>query len=249
MGDRWQRIFLWDWLSGWQSSCTRVRMPQIEIYKGGPLWNNGELTGPLHVTRNLSLVSRLLGKGGTMIGNLMSKPYVLGKLNNLNGKRIWKRIDICLCKTGSLCCTLETNTHCKSTQFSSVIQSCPTLCDLMNHSMPGFLSITNSRSLIKLMYMESVMPSNHLILCPPLLLPPSIISSIRVFSSELVLHIRWPKHWSFSFSISPSNEYSGLISFRIDWFDILALQGTLKSPLQHHSSKASILRGSGFFRV
>ena len=103
------------------------------------------------------------------------------------------------------------------------------------------LSITNSRSLLKLMSIESVMPSNHLIFCSPLLLLTSIFPSIRVFSNESVLRIRWPKYWSFSFSISPSNEYSGLISFRIDWFDLLAVQGTLKSLLQHHSSKASIL--------
>ena len=103
------------------------------------------------------------------------------------------------------------------------------------------LSITNSWSLLKLMSIESVMPSNHLILCRPLLLPPSIFPSIRVFSNESVLHIRWPKYWSFSFNISPSNEYSGLFSFRMDWLDLLAVQGTLKSLLQHHSSKASIL--------
>ena len=102
------------------------------------------------------------------------------------------------------------------------------------------LSITNSWSLIKFMSIESVMPSNHLILCHPLLLLPSIFSSIRVFSKESVLHIRLPKYWSFSFSIIPSNEYSGLISFRVDWFDLLAVQGTLRSLLQHHSSKASI---------
>ena len=111
------------------------------------------------------------------------------------------------------------------------------------------LSITNSWSLLKLMFIESVMPSNHLILCRSLLLPPSIFPSIRVFSSESVLHIRWPKYWSFSFSISPSNEYSGSISFRIDWFDLLAVQGTLKSLLQHHSSKASILWRSALFTV
>ena len=108
------------------------------------------------------------------------------------------------------------------------------------------LSITNSRSLLKLMSTESVMPSNHLILCHSLLLLPSIIPSIRVFSNELVLHIRWPKYWSFSFSISPSNEYSGLISFRMDWLDLLAVQGTLKRLLWHHSSKASILWHSAF---
>ena len=103
------------------------------------------------------------------------------------------------------------------------------------------LSITNSRSLPKLMSTESVMPSNHLILCRPLLLLPSIFPSIRVFSDESVLRTRWPKYWSFSFSISPSSEHSGLLSFRMDWLDLLAVQGTLKSLLQHHSSKASIL--------
>ena len=102
------------------------------------------------------------------------------------------------------------------------------------------LSITNSWSLLKLMSMESMMPSNHLILCRPLLLPPSIFPGIRVFSNESVHHIRWPKYWSFSFSISPSNEYSGPVSFRMDWLDLLAVQGTLKSLLQHHSSKASM---------
>ena len=111
------------------------------------------------------------------------------------------------------------------------------------------LSITNSQSLLKLMSIESVMPSSHLIFCHPLLLLPSIFPSIRVFSNESVLPIRWPKCWSFSFSISPSNEYSGLISFRIDWFNLLVVQGTLKSLLQHHSSKASILRHSVFFMV
>ena len=111
------------------------------------------------------------------------------------------------------------------------------------------LSIANSRSLLKLMPLGSVMPSNHLILCCPLLLLPSIFPSIRVFSNESALRIRWPKYWSFSFNISPSNEYSGLISFRMDWLDLLAVQGTLKSLLQHHSSKASILRHSAFFIV
>ena len=110
------------------------------------------------------------------------------------------------------------------------------------------LSITNSQSLLKLMCIESVMPFNHLILCCPLL-PPSLFPSIRVFSNESALHIRWRKYWSFSFSISPSNEYSGLLSFRMDLLDLLAVQGTLKSLLQHHSSKASILRCSAFFIV
>ena len=111
------------------------------------------------------------------------------------------------------------------------------------------LSIINSQSLLKLMSIESVMPSNHLTLCHSLLLPPSLFPSIGVFSNESILHIRWPKYWSFSFSISPSNEYSGLISFRMDWLDLLAVQGTLKSLLQHHSSNASTLRHSVFFIV
>ena len=111
------------------------------------------------------------------------------------------------------------------------------------------LSITNSWSLLKLMSILSVMPSNHLILCHPLLLPPSVFPSIRVFSNESVLYIRWQKYWSFNFSISPSNEYSELISFRMYWLDFLAVQGTLKSLLQHHSSKASILWHSAFFIV
>ena len=109
------------------------------------------------------------------------------------------------------------------------------------------LSITNSWSLLKLMFIESVMPSNHLILCRSLLLPPSIFPSIRVFSSESVLHIRWPKYWSFSLNISPSNEHPGLISSGMEWLDLFAVQGTLKSLPQHHSSKASILRHSAFF--
>ena len=124
-----------------------------------------------------------------------------------------------------------------------------TLCEPWTAAHQASLSITNSQSLLKLMSIESVMPSNHLILCHPLLLLPPIPPSNRVFSSESALHIRWPKYWSFSFSISPSNEYSGLISFRMDWLDLLAVQGTLKSLLQHHSSKASILRHSAFFTV
>ena len=122
------------------------------------------------------------------------------------------------------------------------------LCNPMECSTPGSLSITNSQSLLKLMS-KSVMPSNHLILCHPLLLLPSIFPSIRVFPNESVLRIRWPKDWSFNFSISPSNEYSKLISFRMNWLDLLAVQGALKSLLQHHSSKASILLHSAFFVV
>ena len=131
----------------------------------------------------------------------------------------------------------------------SVTKLCPTLCNPMERSMPGFLSITISQSLLKVMSIESVMPSNHMIFCHPLLVLPSIFPSIRIFSNQSVLHIRWPKYWSFSFSISPSNEYSRLISFRIDWLDLLAVQGTLRSLLQHHSSKASILWCSAFFIV
>ena len=111
------------------------------------------------------------------------------------------------------------------------------------------LAITNSQSLLKLISIISMMPANHLILCHPLLLPPSIFPSIRVFSNDSVLHIRWPEYWSFNFSISPSSEYSGLISFRMDWIGLLAVQGTLKSLLQHHSSKASILQLSAFLIV
>ena len=116
-------------------------------------------------------------------------------------------------------------------------------------ALQAFLSITNSQNLLKLMSIKLVMPSNHLILCGPLLLLPSIFPTIRVFPKESVLCIRWPNYWSFSFSISPSNEYSGLISFRIDWLDLLVVQGTVKSLLQNHSSKASILWLSAFFIV
>ena len=135
-----------------------------------------------------------------------------------------------------------------SVQFSSVAQSCPTLCDPIDCSQAS-LSVTNSRSLLKLMSIELVMSSNHLILCRPLLLLPLIFPSIRVFVNDSVLHMRWPKYGSFSFSISPSNEYSGLISFRMDWLDLLAVQGILKTLLQNHSSKASILRHSAFLIV
>ena len=132
-------------------------------------------------------------------------------------------------------------------QFRSVAQLCPTLCNPMDCSTPGFLSFTLSLSSFNLMSIESVMLSNHLIFCHPLLLLPSIFPSIRVFSNESVLHIRWPNCWSFS--TSPSSEYSGLISFRIDWFDLLAVQRTLRSLLQHHSSKASVIRRPAFFIV
>ena len=132
--------------------------------------------------------------------------------------------------------------------FSSAAQLCLTLRDPMDWSTPDF-PVHHSWSLLKLTSIESVMPSNHLILCHSLLFLPSIFPSIRVFSNESVLPIRWPKYWSFSFNISPSNEYSGHISFRLDWLDLLAVQGTLKSLLQHHSSKASILQCSVFFIV
>ena len=133
-----------------------------------------------------------------------------------------------------------------SVQFSSVAQSCPTLCDPMNRSTPGLPVLTNSQSSLRLTSIKSVIPSSHLILCHPLLLLPPILPSIRVFSNESTLRMRWPKYWSFSFSISPSNEHPRLI-FRMDWLDLLAVQGTLKSLLQHHSSKASILQRSAFF--
>ena len=133
-------------------------------------------------------------------------------------------------------------------QFSSVAQACPTLCDPWTAACQTSLSITNSRSLLKLMSIVLVIPSIHFILYHPLFLP-SIFPRIRVFSNQLVLPIRWPKYWSFSFNISPSNEHLGLISFRMDWLDHLAVQGTLKSLLQHHNSKASILWHSAFFIV
>ena len=131
----------------------------------------------------------------------------------------------------------------------SVTKSCPTLCHPMDCSSPGLPFFTVSRSLFRSMSSESVMPSSHLILCCPFLLLPSIFPSIRVFSNESALHIRQPKYWSFSFSISASNEYSGLISFRMDWLDLLAAQGTLRSLLQHRSLKASVLWCSAFFMV
>ena len=132
-------------------------------------------------------------------------------------------------------------------QFSSIAQSCLALCDPWTAAHQASLSITNSRSPPKPMSIESVMPSNHLILCHPFLLLPLIFPRIR--TNESVLHIRWPKYWSFRFSFSPFNEYSGLISFRIDWLGLLAVQGTLKTLLQHHCSKASVLWHSAFFTV
>ena len=152
---------------------------------------------------------------------------------------IFQREEFLLCWAVLFCCC-----------YCSVAKPCLTLCDPMDCSTPGFPSFTISRSLLKLVSIESVMPSNHLVLCHPLLLLPSIFPSIRDFSNESVLHIRWPKYWSFSFSISPSNEYSALISFSIAWFDLLAVQVTVKNLLQHHSSKASILlQCTAFFMV
>ena len=141
--------------------------------------------------------------------------------------------------------------HCvkHSVQLSSVAQSCPTLCDPMNRRTPGLPVHHQLRSSLKLASIESVMPSSHLILCRPLLVLPPIPPSIKVFSNESTLRMRWPKYWSFSFSIIPSKEIPGLISFRMDGLDLLAVQRTLKSLLQYHTSKASILRRSAFFTV
>ena len=140
---------------------------------------------------------------------------------------------------------------CIGDQFSSVqwLSHVQLFATLWTTARQASMSITNSQSLLKFMSIESVMPSNHLILCHPLLLPPSVFPNIRVFSNESVRHMRWPKYWSFSFSISPTSEHSGLISFRIDWLDLLAVQGILKNLLQHHSSKARILWRSAFFIV
>ena len=133
--------------------------------------------------------------------------------------------------------------------FCSVARSCRTFCDSKDYGMSGFPVLHCLLDFVQIMSTESVMPSNHLILCCPLLLLPSIFPSIRVFPSESALHIRWLNYWSLSFIISPSNEYSGLISFRMDWLDLFAVQGTLKSLLQHHSSKVPILQCSTFFMV
>ena len=157
-----------------------------------------------------------------------SRSYIGSSLNT--GKSKLRDVVCCLC-----------------TQFSYSFSSDSLQPRGLQHSR--LLSITTSQSLLRLMSTESVMPSSHHILCRPLLLLPSIFPSIRVFSNESVLHIKWPKYWSFSFSISPSNEDSGLISFRMDWLDLHAVQGTLKSLLQYHSSKASILLCSAFFIV
>ena len=156
-----------------------------------------------------------------------------------------KNLGSCIHSPFSWTCSINAS----SVQFSSVTQSCLSFCDPMDCSTPGFPVHHQLPELAQTLVQKSVMPSNHLILCRPLLLLPSIFPRVRVFSKESVLCIRWPKCWSFSFSISPSNEYSGLISFRMGWLDLLTVQGTLKSLLQHHSSKASILLCSAFFMV
>ena len=183
---------------------------------------------------------------------------------------VWGRMDSCICMNESLCCSLQTirtlsigytliqnkklkkNSDCSLrifTQFSSVqfLSRVQLFATPWITECQASLSITNYRSLLKVMSIESVMPFSHLILCRSLLLLLPIPPSIRVFSNESTLHMRWPKYWSFSFSISPSNEHPGLISFRMDWLDLLAVQVTLKSLLQHHSSKASVLQHSTFF--
>ena len=149
----------------------------------------------------------------------------------------------------SICPCYFLNHSSECLQVSSVTQSCLTLCNPMDYSTPGFPVRHQLPSLLKLVSIKSVKPSNHLILCCPLLLPPSTFPSIRVFSNESTLHMRWPKYWSFSFNISPSNEHPGLIFFRMNWLDLHAVQGTLKSLLQHLSSKASILWRSAFFII
>ena len=170
---------------------------------------------------------------------------------NLKNTDFWRKL-----RVGRIEKVVWTYIHCvrllnatPSVQFSSVAQSCPTLWTPWTAAHQASLSITNSQSPPKSMSIESVMPSNHLIRCRPLLLLPLIFSNIRVFSNESALHTRWPKYWSFSFNISPSNEHPGPISFKMYWLGLLAVQGTLKSLLQHHSSKASILRCSAFFIV
>ena len=162
---------------------------------------------------------------------ILSRCVMLSKHSFHNLKVIWKNWNNWVYKRKQTLLELL---------LSSITQSCPTLCDPWTAACQASLSITNSQSLLKLMSIKLVMPSNHLILCHPLLLPPSVFPSIRVLSNESVLHIRWPKYWSNYFSFSPSNEYSGLISFRMDWLDLLVILGTLKSLFQHHGSKASI---------
>ena len=164
------------------------------------------------------------------------------RIFNLYVKRLYINMQVYIHTHVHLCLSIHI-------YISSVAQSCPTLCNPTDCSTPGFPVHQQLLELAQTHVHELVMPSNHLILCRPLLLLPSIFPSIRVFSSESVLHIRWPKDWNFSFSISPSNEFSGLISLRIDWLDLLEVQETLKNLFQYHSSKASILRCSAFFIV
>ena len=177
-----------------------------------------------------------MGTGHTYLQGRLRKSWgTLILLINFLWLRRMSRMDV-----GDLC-----QTRCFTNmlvQLSSVAQSCPTLCDPTIAARQASLSITNSRSSLKLMCIESVMPSSHLILCCTLLLLPPIPPSIRVFSNGSTLRMRWPKYWTFSFSIIPSKEHPGLISFRMDWLDLLAVQGTLKSLLQPHSSKASVLQ-------
>ena len=179
--------------------------------------------------------------------------FSLKFFNLLSSSAVWSEIyqKQVIVKKSFLWIFLKTKHFCRNIQFSSV----QSLSHVRLFATPWIaacqapLSITNSRSSLKLMSIESVMPSSHLILCRPLLLLPTIPPSIRVYSSESTLHMRWPKSWSFSFSISPSKEHTGLIFFRMDWLDLLAVQGILKSLLQHRSSKTSILRCSAFFIV
>ena len=201
----------------------------------------GRLSGRL---RAHSRCSRILARGLGELGELGLGVRLHTKLASLV-------LIIWLCTWPPSCAQRLLSVITASFQFSSVhLLSCVHLfATPWTVACQASLSITNSWSLLKLTSIESVMPSNHLILCRPLLLLPLIFSSVRVFANESVLHIRWTKYWNFSFSISPSNEYSGLISFRMDWLDFLAVQGTLKSLLQHHSSKASVLQCSAFFMV
>ena len=173
------------------------------------------------------------GQAGCGLGKVWTRPHQAQRTPWRQGSAVQLRLRS---QEGTLWSLLL---QCSSVQFSSVAQSCPTLCDPWTAACQVSLSVAISQSLLKLMPIELVMSSSHLILCYPLLLLPPIPPSIRVFSNESTLRIRWPKYWSFGFSISPSNEHSGLISFRMDWLDLLAVQGTLKSLLQHHSSKAS----------
>ena len=172
-------------------------------------------------------------------------PIITLNVHRLNLLNKSHTVDEWINKDDLVICYLQ-ETHFK---FSSVTESCLTLCDPMNCRMPGLPVHHQLLEFTQTHVHELVMPSNHLILCYPRLLLPSIFLSIRVFSNKSALHIRWPKYWSFSFSISPYNEHPELISFRMDWLALLAVQGTLKSLLQHHSSKASILQCSAFFTV